>query len=99
MKLIFVAVEVARECFREMIWKKIDDFLSRYPLAPFLNNRVWWLTVVSLQVGGKARELQKVFFLVLLPSVNLLRTLFLDCLVLKIFQVGCGTFYLFLSGI
>ena len=47
---------------REMIWTKIDNFLTRYPLSPFLNNRVWWLTVLSLQVGGKARELQKSSF-------------------------------------
>ena len=57
---------------REMIWTKIGNFLTRYPLSPFLNNCVWWLTVLSLQVGGKARELQKFFFF--LPSVNLLRT-------------------------
>ena len=56
--LLFAAVEVAHEFCREMIWMKIDDFLSRYPLSPFLNNCLWWLTVLSLQVGGKAQELQ-----------------------------------------
>ena len=43
---------------REMIWTKIGNFLTRYPLSPFLNNCLWWLTVLSLQVGGKAQELQ-----------------------------------------
>ena len=57
-RCFFAAVEVAHEFCREMIWMKIDDFLSRYPLSPFLNNCLWWLTVLSLQVGGKAQELQ-----------------------------------------
>ena len=72
---------------------KIGDFLSRYPLSPFLNNRVWWLTVLSLQVGGKARELQK--FSSFTPLRQSSTYLFVR-LVLKIFQVGCGSFYLFL---
>ena len=80
--LLYVAVEVAHWLVR--LWADFDENLLKFfrllLTVDFLlvSSRTipewlcWRLTVLSLQFGNKARELQ-IFLFVVLPSVNLLR--------------------------